>query len=453
MKKRFSKWSGIKKGSFAYFFIMFFLLLYCPIFLLGAAYYNKLDKQIENEVTHYYSGLLQNIGSDIDMRIDDLNILAVKLANSSWIRKLTYMQNNKIDSKRVSVTEITNYVEELRTYEVLNPFVVGLSVLFLDKNYVISSHGVSSGDIFYNEVFECQDFKYQDIIDIAQEIYGNEIYYTKNLNVNTLIRGGQRAGETLIYISPLNHNRFNKSMMIAHIPISNIKKTIKGRIETSPCSVTLYDKDNQSIMHILSGEAVHNIAKELTYVSPVNGWQYKMNIPTSAYNHAKHNIRIGVSIISLLVLIIIVLIAYYLSSNQVAPLREMCRSLGYYPNDWMNNQEINYYQLKTLISTTVANEELLKEQNERLKLSIRNGVLLKILYGISIDNEMQMLIKGNKSLLQFDYYTLCLKEEVMKLGSPEGGLEFIAGIYPPTPPENVEALCKSLIKYQRYWWE
>ena len=41
----------------------------------------------------------------------------------------------------------------------------------------------------------------------------------------------------------------------------------------------------------------------------------------------------------------------------------------------------------------------------------------------------------------------------MKLGSPEGGLEFIAGIYPPTPPENVEALCKSLIKYQRYWWE
>ena len=198
-----------------------------------------------------------------------------------------------------------------------------MSVLFLDKNYVISSHGVSSGDIFYNEVFECQDFKYQDIIDIDQEIYGNEIYYTKNLNVNTLIRGGQRAGETLIYISPLNHNRFNKSMMIAHIPISNIEKTIKGRIETSPCSVTLYDKDNQSIMHILSGEAVHNIAKELTYVSPVNGWQYKMNIPTSAYNHAKHNIRIGVSIISLLVLIIIVLIAYYLSSNQVAPLRDV----------------------------------------------------------------------------------------------------------------------------------
>lgn len=44
-------------------------------------------------------------------------------------------------------------------------------------------------------------------------------------------------------------------------------------------------------------------------------------------------------------------------------------------------------------------------------------------------------------------------EEVMKLGSPEGGLEFIAGIYPPTPPKNVEALCSALRKYRRFWWE
>lgn len=46
-----------------------------------------------------------------------------------------------------------------------------------------------------------------------------------------------------------------------------------------------------------------------------------------------------------------------------------------------------------------------------------------------------------------------IREEVMKLGSSSGGLEFIAGIYPPTPPQNIEALCKALLKYRRYWWE
>lgn len=46
-----------------------------------------------------------------------------------------------------------------------------------------------------------------------------------------------------------------------------------------------------------------------------------------------------------------------------------------------------------------------------------------------------------------------IEEEVRKLGSPQGGLEFIVGIYPPTPPENVDALCEALEKFRTYWWE
>jgi uroporphyrinogen decarboxylase len=45
-----------------------------------------------------------------------------------------------------------------------------------------------------------------------------------------------------------------------------------------------------------------------------------------------------------------------------------------------------------------------------------------------------------------------IEEEVRKLGDPRGGLEFIAGIYPQTPPENIEALCEALEKYRTYWW-
>ena len=44
-----------------------------------------------------------------------------------------------------------------------------------------------------------------------------------------------------------------------------------------------------------------------------------------------------------------------------------------------------------------------------------------------------------------------IKEEVMKLGSPLGGLELVAPVYAPTPVENVEALCKAMTDYQHYW--
>jgi len=46
-----------------------------------------------------------------------------------------------------------------------------------------------------------------------------------------------------------------------------------------------------------------------------------------------------------------------------------------------------------------------------------------------------------------------IREEVMKLGSPRGGLMFVVGIYPPTPPENVDALCCALEEFRTYWWD
>ncbi len=45
-----------------------------------------------------------------------------------------------------------------------------------------------------------------------------------------------------------------------------------------------------------------------------------------------------------------------------------------------------------------------------------------------------------------------IEEEVKRLGSPQGGLQFVCGIYPPTPPENIDALCEAFEKYRRWWW-
>lgn len=46
-----------------------------------------------------------------------------------------------------------------------------------------------------------------------------------------------------------------------------------------------------------------------------------------------------------------------------------------------------------------------------------------------------------------------IEEEVRKLGSPQGGLELICGIYPPTPAENVDALLEAMKEFRTYWWD
>jgi len=42
---------------------------------------------------------------------------------------------------------------------------------------------------------------------------------------------------------------------------------------------------------------------------------------------------------------------------------------------------------------------------------------------------------------------------VRKLGSPKGGLGMSGEIYPPTLPENVDALCEALEAFRNYWWD
>ena len=44
-----------------------------------------------------------------------------------------------------------------------------------------------------------------------------------------------------------------------------------------------------------------------------------------------------------------------------------------------------------------------------------------------------------------------IREAVEKLGSPEGGLSFVYGMYPPTPIANADAVFSALEKYATYW--
>lgn len=46
-----------------------------------------------------------------------------------------------------------------------------------------------------------------------------------------------------------------------------------------------------------------------------------------------------------------------------------------------------------------------------------------------------------------------IEEEVRKLGDPSGGLELVCGIYPPTPPANIEAVCSAMEEFRTYWFD
>lgn len=79
-------------------------------------------------------------------------------------------------------------------------------------------------------------------------------------------------------------------------------------------------------------------------------------------------------------------------------------------------------------------------------------------------DELQKRIKGRACIqLDIDRQTVVpfgtakdiddlIREEIEKLGSPQGGLMLVCGLYPPTPPENVDALATAIEKYRGMWF-
>ncbi len=68
---------------------------------------------------------------------------------------------------------------------------------------------------------------------------------------------------------------------------------------------------------------------------------------------------------------------------------------------------------------------------------------------ISLDVDRQSIVPFGS---RWEIHDL-IEEEVRKLGSPRGGLELVVGIYPPTPSENIDAVCEALEGFRTYWWD
>lgn len=69
----------------------------------------------------------------------------------------------------------------------------------------------------------------------------------------------------------------------------------------------------------------------------------------------------------------------------------------------------------------------------------------RVCIDLDIDRQQVIPFGSRKDIMDL------IEEEVRKLGSPQGGLSMIVGIYPGTPLPNIEALLDAFRKYRFYW--
>lgn len=92
---------------------------------------------------------------------------------------------------------------------------------------------------------------------------------------------------------------------------------------------------------------------------------------------------------------------------------------------------------------TICNPQDLCNGIDEIKQAVRGRICVRL----DIDRQTVVPYGSRREIRDL------VAEGVRKLGSPRGGLELIVGIYPPTPPENIDALFSAFEEYRTYWFD
>jgi uroporphyrinogen decarboxylase len=96
-----------------------------------------------------------------------------------------------------------------------------------------------------------------------------------------------------------------------------------------------------------------------------------------------------------------------------------------------------------LSGVTIINPQDLCNGVENLRRELKGRVCIRL------DVDRQTIVpRGTPAQIRD-----LIEYEVRTLGSTKGGLELLAGIYPPTPPQSVDALASAFEEFQTYWFD
>ncbi|MGN1070181.1 MAG: hypothetical protein ACI4P5_07195, partial [Candidatus Fimadaptatus sp.] len=143
----------LRVGGFAYFFALFFVMIVLPLSIARGAFAVKIYRESIVNVQSAASEHLESVSSYVESALSDISRTASQYVNSPWVNEITYMQGNTISATRVDSRDLSDYTQHLRIASMGSGLTDVMAIVFTSKDYVISSDGIASGNVFYDMLY------------------------------------------------------------------------------------------------------------------------------------------------------------------------------------------------------------------------------------------------------------------------------------------------------------
>ena len=157
------------------FFVSAFLIAMIPILFAFCGYIWSAN--LVNEITNdsYVERLTQTM-NEVERSLNGVAELSQALANTTWVKRIAYMQGTEIDYGQIGHYELSQCTREIGNYVSMNTLVEEIGVAFNRKRTILSSHGVDSYDWYFSRAYQVEGMTVEQWADLLDTVTDTVLY-------------------------------------------------------------------------------------------------------------------------------------------------------------------------------------------------------------------------------------------------------------------------------------
>jgi two-component system response regulator YesN len=394
------------------------LLFMIPLCILGVGGYQWISDTVSNYAEKAYSTMMEKTIRENDNVFKQLDTLAKQLSNTTWVRKIIFMQGDEVDENRMDAWAKMEYTQSIYALRSAMKPITELGIIFDDKDLVIASYGSSDTRFLYGNAFRVDGM---DDTDWKSLISGLKNGESRILPARTVTKFNVPV-LGIVYIRSIGYDmtvKKSRNALFAFIPQKSIEENLQTLFIDEGISVTVFDKDDNQFLQMGEKEVLTplNISQQSDY----SGWKYTMSIPRRLIVKNAESVR-NIILASIGILCAICLaVAFGFMRNIYRPVGELVAMVSsQIRNGPGKNTRNEYAWLQNGIHAMVEQENALMGELENRRPILRDTWLRKLITGdINPRQEYEKALAMLDVAMPYPFWRACSVTLREKAGAEE----------------------------------
>ncbi len=383
-----------------------YLMVLLVSFVVGIFCYFWSVRIVRDEAYTRYDLLLNQMQDRIEQNLHGIDQLAFTLSYTTWVTEIVNLPGDTIDPARVSRIQLSADATEVNNYLSINPFYDSITLVFNNKDTVMSGGKVYDVSTFFNQIYHSSTYSESDFNRMFNVFTNGAMLSIDDVTTETIPLASHSKLLTYIHTVPLLLARPSATLLVSirYDTMLSLLTPISG-IESA--KVYVVDKANRIVMSNSTDEDVNDaLAKVLVgrtlkkqdYVDTDDGqrlllfrsdptaqqspWSYVALIPESAVLKDSNAILYFTLALLGASLLLGLLISYGLFRRNYKPLSTILDRVRSVEGDEAQSETADEYdRIGTAIDRLAKNRGDLETKMGRFVPLAIHGFFVKLLFG------------------------------------------------------------------------